>query len=111
MKINAHDNFVVVKENSNDLENFVFLLKPLLPFQLKDKNLIIDLLDNKLMSLKDLLLFQNISDAYKVANKSFVIVNDALNANSLPEEIIVVPTLQEAEDMIEIEEIERELEF
>ena len=111
MKINAHDNFVVVKENSNDLENFVFLLKPLLPFQLKDKNLIIDLLDNKLMSLKDLLLFQNISDAHKEANKSFVIVNDALNANSLPEEIMVVPTLQEAEDMIEIEEIERELEF
>ncbi|MGY8934259.1 MAG: ribonuclease Z [Flavobacteriales bacterium] len=111
MKINAHDNFVVVKENSNDLENFVFLLKPLLPFQLKDKNLIIDLLDNKLMSLKDLLLFQNISDAHKEANKSFVIVNDALNANSLPEEIMVVPTLQEAEDMIEMEEIERELEF
>ena len=62
MKINAHDNFVVVKENSNDLENFVFLLKPLLSIQLKDKNLIIDLLDNKLMSLKDLLLFKNISD-------------------------------------------------
>jgi hypothetical protein len=111
MKINAHDNFVVVKENSNDLENFVFLLKPLLPIQLKDKNLIIDLLDYKLISLKDLLLFQNISDTHKEANKSFVIVNDALNANSLPEEIMVVPTLQEAEDMIEMEEIERELEF
>ena len=111
MKINAHDNFVVVKENSNDLENFVFLLKPLLPIQLKDKNLIIDLLDYKLISLKDLLLFQNISDTHKEANKSFVIVNDVLNANSLPEEIMVVPTLQEAEDMIEMEEIERELEF
>ena len=111
MKINAHDNFVVVKENSNDLENFVFLLKPLLPIQLKDKNLIIDLLDYKLISLKDLLLFQNISDIHKEANKSFVIVNDVLNANSLPEEIMVVPTLQEAKDMIEMEEIERELEF
>ena len=111
MTISAHNNFIIVKEKSNDLKNFIFLLKPLLSNQLKDKNLIIDLLDNKLMSLKDLLLFQNISDAYKVANKSFVIVNDALNANSLPEEIIVVPTLQEAEDMIEMEEIERELEF
>ena len=111
MTISTHDNFVVVKEKSNDLKKFIFLLKPLLTTQLKDKNLIIDLLDNKLMSLKDLLLFKNISDAYKVANKSFVIVNDALNANSLPKEIIVVPTLQEAEDMIEMEEIERELEF
>ena len=111
MKINTHDNFVVVKENSNDLENFVFLLKPLLSFQLKDKNLIIDLLDNKLMSLKDLLLFQNISDKYKEANKSFLVVTNSLNANELPEEIIVVPSLQEAEDIIEMEEIERELGF
>ena len=111
MKINTHDNFVVVKENSNDLENFVFLLKPLLSFQLKDKNLIIDLLDNKLMSLKDLLLFQNISDKYKEANKSFVVVTNSFNPNELPEEIMIVPTLQEAEDIIEMEEIERELGF
>ena len=111
MTISTHDNFVVVKEKSNDLKKFIFLLKPLLPIQLKDKNLIIDLLDYQLMSLNDLLFFQKISDEYKEANKSFVIVNDVLNANSLPEEIMVVPTLQEAEDMIEMEEIERELEF
>jgi hypothetical protein len=111
MKINAHDNFVVVKEKSNDLENFVFLLNPLLSSQLKDKNLIIDLLEYQSMSLKDLLLFQNISDTHKEANTSFVIVNDSLNANELPEEMMVVPTLQEAEDIIEMEEIERELGF
>tara|TARA_R110000787_G_scaffold60220_6_gene136551 strand:+ start:1203 stop:1538 length:336 start_codon:yes stop_codon:yes gene_type:complete len=111
MKINAHDNFVVVKEKSNDLENFVFLLNPLLSSQLKDKNLIIDLLTYKSLSLKDLLLFQNISDTHKEANQSFVIVNDTINANELPEEMMVVPTLQEAEDMIEMEEIERELGF
>lgn len=109
MKINAHDNFVIVKEKSNDLQNFIFLLMPLMPNQLKDKNVIIDLLDYKSMSLKDLLLFQNVSDTHKKANKSFVLVNDSLNPNELPEEMVVVPTLQEAEDMIEMEEIEREL--
>ncbi len=111
MKINAHDNFVIVKEKSNDLENFVFLLMPLMPNQLKEKNVIIDLLDYKSMSLKDLLLFQNVSDTHKESNKSFVLVNDALNPNELPEEMLVVPTLQEAEDLIEMEEIERELGF
>ena len=111
MTISTHNNFVIVKEKSNDLKNFIFLLKPLLSNQLKDKNLIIDLLDYQLMSLNDLLLFQKISDEYKEVNKSFVVVTNSLNANELPEGIMVVPTLQEAEDIIEMEEIERELGF
>lgn len=111
MTISTHDNFIIVKEKSNDLKNFIFLLKPLLSNQLKDKNLIIDLLDYQLMSLNDLSLFQKISDEYKEANKSFLVVTNSLNANELLEEIIVVPTIQEAEDIIEMEEIERELGF
>ena len=111
MTISTHDNFVLVKKKSNDLKKFIFLLKPLLPIQLKDKNLIVDLLDYQLMSLNDLSLFQKISDEYKEANKSFLVVTNSLNANELPEEIIVVPSLQEAEDIIEMEEIERELGF
>jgi hypothetical protein len=111
MTISTHDNFVVVKEKSNDLKKIIFLLKPLLTTQLKNKNLIIDLLDYQLMSLNDLLLFQKISDEFKEVNKSFVVVTNSLNASELPEEIVIVPTLQEAEDIIEIEEIERELGF
>jgi hypothetical protein len=111
MTISTHNNFIIVKEKSNDLKNFIFLLKPLLSNQLKDKNLIIDLLDYQLMSLNDLSFFQKISDEYKEANKSFLVVTNSLNANELPEEIIVVPTIQEAEDIIEMEEIERELGF
>ena len=87
------------------------MLKPLLTTQLKDKNLIIDLLDYQLMSFNDLLLFQKISDEFKEVNKSFVVVTNSLNANELPEEIMIVPTLQEAQDIIEMEEIERELGF
>ena len=111
MTISTHNNFIIVKEKSNDLKKFIFLLKPLLPIQLKDKNLIVDLLDYQLMSLNDLSFFQKISDEYKEANKSFLVVTNSLNANELPEEIIVVPTIQEAEDIIEMEEIERELGF
>ena len=111
MTISTHDNFVVVKEKNNDLKKFIFLLKPLLTTQLKDKNLIIDLLDYQLMSFNDLLLFQKISDEFKEVNKSFVVVTNSLNANELPEEIMIVPTLQEAGDIIEMEEIERELGF
>ncbi len=111
MKINAHDNYVIVKEKSNDLENFSFLLEPLMSNQLEEKNLIIDLLEYKSMSIEDLSIFQNISNTHREANNSFVIVNDNLNLNELPEEMVVVPTIQEAADLIEMEEIERELGF
>ncbi|HAT63224.1 MAG TPA: ribonuclease Z, partial [Flavobacteriaceae bacterium] len=41
----------------------------------------------------------------------FVIVNNAINPDDIPDEMIVVPTLQEAADIIEMEEIERDLGF
>jgi hypothetical protein len=38
-------------------------------------------------------------------------VNNAINFDDIPEEMIVVPTLEEARDIIEMEEIERDLGF
>ena len=42
---------------------------------------------------------------------SFVIVNSAIDIDDFPESFNVTPTLQEAEDVIEMEAIERELGF
>jgi len=39
------------------------------------------------------------------------VVTNAININETPEEIIVVPSLQEAYDIIEMEDIERDLGF
>jgi hypothetical protein len=44
-------------------------------------------------------------------NTSFVLINAAINLDDLPEHINIVPTLQEAEDILEMEAIERELGF
>jgi hypothetical protein len=40
-----------------------------------------------------------------------VIVTDRVDFDEMPDEIVVVPTLQEAYDIIEMEEIERDLGF
>ena len=42
---------------------------------------------------------------------SFVIVFDGLNFDDVPDEIIIVPTLEEAKDVIEMENIEKDLGF
>ena len=45
------------------------------------------------------------------ANKSFVIVLSAVNFNDFDGDLIVVPTKQEAFDLIEMDEIQRDLEL
>ena len=47
----------------------------------------------------------------KDQNKTFVNVSEGINLDDIPEEMVVVPTLQEAQDIIEIENIERDLGF
>lgn len=75
----------------------------------KNENLILDFSGNINTDLKEILLFSQRSEEHKNNNKSFVIVCKGINFNMLPNQLIAVPTLQEAEDIIEIEDIERDL--
>lgn len=75
------------------------------------KNVILDLSNLTELQLSDLLTFKELSDLHTNAKCSFVIVNDAINHNDLPETLHVTPTLQEAKDIVEMEEIERDLGF
>jgi len=53
----------------------------------------------------------NIAKTKKSEGFSFVIVISEVNADNYPEELNIVPTLTEAEDVIDMENIERELGF
>tara|TARA_B110000091_G_scaffold125451_1_gene134837 strand:- start:1725 stop:2057 length:333 start_codon:yes stop_codon:yes gene_type:complete len=75
------------------------------------ENIIFDISNNLNIKPEDFLLFLNIASAKKENGTSFVIIVRSLNIDALPEEINVVPTLQEAEDILEMENIERELGF
>jgi len=78
---------------------------------LKNDNLIINLFSLKDLSVADVNEFLRVSNQHKAAKHSFVIVTDRLSYEDVPEEITIVPTLQEAYDLVEMEEIERDLEF
>jgi len=71
----------------------------------KNDNLIIDFSNSFNVELDEILLFSQIAMDHKNNNKSFVIVSGGFDID----EIIVVPTFKEAEDIIELEEIERDL--
>jgi hypothetical protein len=76
---------------------------------LKNDNLILNLFSFEKLSASDVLEFFQISNKHKSNGKSFVIVTNKVAFDELPDEIIVTPTIQEAKDIIEMEEIERDL--
>lgn len=76
----------------------------------KDENMVIDILKFKEVDHEHLLSFLELSDRHRMEKRSFIILTDALDIDKIPDELIVVPTLREAEDVIEMEEIERDLE-
>ncbi len=78
---------------------------------LKNDNIIVNLFSLANISVNDLNEFLRISNTHKSANHSFVIVTNKVSYDEAPAEITIVPTLQEAYDLVEMEEIERDLGF
>ena len=75
-----------------------------------DKNIILVLLELSYVGSKDIKEFRELAALHKeTAQKSFVFVTGPLSLKLLPEDLVTVPTLNEAFDAIEIEEIERDL--
>ncbi|MFK7812578.1 MAG: ribonuclease Z [Maribacter sp.] len=97
----------VFQENI-DLPTFLKNLNKGYP-QIKDDQLIINLFSFSTLTAGNVLEFLELSNTHRGTNKSFVLVTDKVTYEEVPEEIIVVPTLQEARDIIEMEEIERDL--
>ncbi|WCO03053.1 ribonuclease Z [Psychroserpens ponticola] len=77
----------------------------------KNNNIIINLTTLNKVTLSDIVEFLQLSNTHRKAKHSFVIVTNNANLDDTPDEIVVVPTLQEAYDIIEMEDIERDLGF
>lgn len=109
MKIENKDTITILKNSTSDLNSFLETLNSAL-VNYKNQNIIIDITTIK-VTIKDIKLFAEASKNHKKNKKSFVIVANNLDYNSVPIKISVVPTIKEANDTIEMEEIERDLGF
>ena len=77
----------------------------------KSQNIIVDLSHDKDLTMDDIKLFADLIKTHAEAKKSLVLVSNSVNFNTVPKNIILVPTVLEAHDIIEMEEIERDLGF
>ncbi|MCG9972007.1 ribonuclease Z [Christiangramia crocea] len=110
MKTARKENFLLIENDADSLTDFSSELTKHHD-DIKNENVVVYLLDHKDIEANSLLGFLEISNFHRSHNKSFVIVNDSVGIDELPDELVVVPSLQEAEDMVQMDEIQRDLGF
>ncbi len=110
MKVEQKGHTTIIKDTQGDIN--LFLEKVIHEYHsFKSQNLILDITRDKNSTLNDLKKFSDLSKLHKKAKKSLVIVVDGIDFNSVSSKLTVVPTLLEAHDIIELDEIERDLGF
>ena len=110
MQIKEANNYTLISSDEDSFKEFQkSVFKKINDF---DKNhLIIQISEELSIDKKDFLLFLKIAEQKKENGTSFVVLNSSVNADDFDENLNIVPTLQEAQDILEMENIERELGF
>jgi hypothetical protein len=110
MKVDQKGHTIVIKDTQGDFTSF--LTKVTDQYKtFENHNLIIDLLSYNNLPTATIKLFLPLAKQHKKNKKSFVIVTSDFDFNAVPDTLTVVPSLLEAHDIIEMEEIERDLGF
>ena len=91
---------IITQENESTVE----LVKKIevLYERYKNNNIIVSLTGLEKVSLSEIVEFLQLSNTHRKAKHSFVIVTSRIDLDETPDEIVVVPTMQEAYDIIEM---------
>ncbi|WP_100615428.1 ribonuclease Z [Confluentibacter citreus] len=110
MIIDQDGNISIITQEKATIVELVKKIQSLYP-KFKNDNIIVSLSTLHILNIQDILEFLELSNNHRATKHSFVIVSDKFDLDSVPEELVVVPTVQEAYDIIEMEEMERDLDF
>ncbi len=108
MNIKQKDNYILVSYNSGNFTNFISKFKEN-HSKLEKKHLIIQLSESINTSEEDILVLLKYAEIHKQNGTTFVVVYPNVDVDNFPETFNIAPTLIEAEDILEMEEIQRDL--
>lgn len=109
MKVTTNATDFILSPETTDISSFVSSLETNYSDFLS-KHIIVDL-SNTSPSINEVELFQTIQDQHIANHMSFVIIVKNFDYNEATEGLNIVPTLQEAYDIIEMDDIQRDLGF
>ena len=110
MKVEQKGHTTIIRNTQGNTADFIIKLVHEYN-SYKKQNLILDLSHDKELTMDDVKAFTDLSKSHKKEKKSLILVTDSVNYNVVPKNITLVPTILEAHDIIEMEEIERDLGF
>ncbi|AXP82620.1 hypothetical protein CJ739_3558 [Mariniflexile rhizosphaerae] len=110
MIIDQDGTISIITQEKATIVELVKKIQALYP-KFKNNNIIVALSYLNKLGLQDIVEFLELSNTHRATKHSFIIVTDKIDLDIVPDEIVVVPTIQEAYDIIEMEEMERDLEF
>ena len=110
MILDQNGNISIITQEKATTVELVKKIQALYP-KFKSNNIIVSLTTLNKVSLSEIVEFLQLSNMHRASKQSFVIVTNKMNLDEVPDEIVVVPTMQEAYDIIEMEEMERDLGF
>ena len=110
MKVEQKGHTTIIKDTKGDFSNFI--AKVIEQFNtFKEKNLILDVSNDNTIEIENFNVVKDLAKKHKKEKKTLVFVAENIDFDRIPDYMIVVPTLLEAHDIIEMEEIERDLGF
>lgn len=104
------ETYTHIKPTQNSVKQFFSAFKERFK-EFKGEHLIIDFSDNINIEIKEIFLFLKLSVQHRKNGTSFVLVCKGISIDDLPDELNVVPTFNEALDILEMDAIERDLGF
>ena len=110
MILDQNGNTSIITQEKVTVIELVKKVQALYP-KFKNHNIIIVLNTLGTFSKDDIVEFLELSNAHRASKHSFVIVSVKIDLDLVPDDIVLVPTLQEAHDIIEMEDMERDLGF
>jgi hypothetical protein len=110
MKVLVKGHTTVLKDTQGDFQLFLDNITNQHE-SYKHQNLILDVTHDKSTTIQSIKAFTELSKMHCKGKKSFVIVAKNIDFNAVPKSLVVVPSVLEAQDIIDMDEIERDLGF
>ena len=108
MILSQNGNTSIITQEKATLIELVKKIQVLYP-KFKNNNIVVNLTSLGAIQKEEVIEFLQLSNNHRQAKHSFVIVSNKINLDESLDDLIIVPTLQEAYDMIEMEDMERDL--
>lgn len=108
MILSQDGNISIITQEKTTIIELVKKIGALYP-KFKNNNIVVNLTSLGAIKNEEVVEFLQLSNTHRATNQSFVVVSDKINIDDVVDELIIVPTIQEAYDIIEMEDMERDL--